>query len=62
MEIGDGEMIRWLTRMEATLDRIANDHETRLRRTERVMYVAMGLALAGGISGGASLLSAAGGA
>ena len=50
-DVTNGELSRWLTRVEHKLDKVANDHEVRLRRTERVMYVALGLALAGGASG-----------
>lgn len=60
-EMTQGELTRWLSRVESKLDKVANDHENRLRRTERVMYVAIGLALAGGISGGSALLGALGG-
>lgn len=60
-EMTQSELTRWLSRVESKLDKVANDHENRLRRTERVMYVAIGLALAGGISGGSALLGALGG-
>ena len=50
-DITQGELSRWLGRVERKLDKVADDHEVRLRRTERIMYVALGLALAGGASG-----------
>lgn len=56
-----GELARSLARIEHKLDQAIGDHETRLRRVERVMWVALGLAAAGGVSGIGTLLSAAGG-
>ncbi|MBX6357645.1 MAG: hypothetical protein IRZ05_17555 [Micromonosporaceae bacterium] len=56
-----GELARSLVRIEMKLDQAIGDHETRLRRVERVMWVALGLAAAGGVSGIGTLLSAAGG-
>ena len=59
-DVSNGELSRWLTRVEHKLDKVSNDHENRLRRTERAMYVAMGLALAGGVSGIGALLGVTG--
>jgi hypothetical protein len=56
IDVTSGELGRWLMRVEAMLDKVANDHETRLRRTERVMYVTIGLAIAAGASGVSSIL------
>lgn len=56
-----GELGRSLVRIEQKLDQAIGDHENRLRRVERVMWVALGLAAAGGVSGIGTLLSAAGG-
>jgi hypothetical protein len=55
-DVTPGELTRWLSRVEAKLDKVGNDHEQRLRRTERVMYVAVGLALAGAGTGIGSLV------
>ncbi|HEX6969407.1 MAG TPA: hypothetical protein VF174_11450 [Micromonosporaceae bacterium] len=60
-EISNAELSRWLTRVEAKLDKALEDHERRLRRLERLSYVGMGVAAAGGLSGVSALLSAAGG-
>lgn len=47
------EIGRTLLRLEASLDRVSNDHESRLRYLERAVWVATGL-------GGAALASAIG--
>lgn len=60
-EITNGEMSRWLERVEKKLDRVTDDHEARLRRVERAMYVSVGLAAAGATSGVGAMLSVLGG-
>jgi hypothetical protein len=55
-DVTNGELARWLTRVETKLDKVGNDHEGRIRRTERIMWVAIGLALAGGATGIGSLV------
>lgn len=66
-EVDTGELARTLGRFEQTLDRVEArlatqlaDHEQRLRRLERMTYVAVGLAVAGGSSGVGALLSTVG--
>lgn len=56
-EVTTGELARSLQRIEAKLDQVTGDHEQRLRRVERWMWTAMGLAGAGAVSGIGSLLS-----
>lgn len=46
----------WLKRVEHKLDKAIADHESRLRMIERAMFVALGLALAGGVTGVSALL------
>lgn len=46
-----------LARIEAKLDKITDDHEMRIRKLERVVYTAFGLAVAGAGAGGTSLLN-----
>lgn len=53
----NGELGRWLTRVETKIDHAVSDHESRIRRIERSMYVAIGLATAGVASGLSSLLA-----
>lgn len=60
-EVTNSELSRSLVRIESKLDKVAEDHEMRLRRTERMMYVAIGLAAAGATSGLGALLTALGG-
>lgn len=57
-EMTNGELGRWLSRIESKLDRAMDDHERRLRSVERWMYAlpptlilalaSMGVALFGG--------------
>lgn len=42
------ELIRWLRRVERKLDAVTNDHEQRIRKLERMLWVAAGMAAAGG--------------
>jgi hypothetical protein len=49
---------RSLTRIEFKLDSLSEDHEGCLRRTERILYVALGVAAAGAMSGIGTLISA----
>lgn len=60
-EISNGEMRRWLERVESKLDTAISDHEDRIRRVERAMYVSVGLAAAGATSGMGALATALGG-
>lgn len=60
-EVTNAELSRSLVRIETKLDRATDDHELRLRRVERVMYVALGLAAAGATSGLGALITAIGG-
>lgn len=57
-EVTTGELGRSLQRIEAKLDQVTGDHEQRLRRVERWMWTAMGLAAAGAASGLASVVAA----
>lgn len=45
-EMTHGELSRWLERVEGKLDKQLDDHETRLRKVEKFMYVATGLSAA----------------
>ena len=56
-QITTAELTRWLRRVEHKLDMVTNDHEARLRRVERALYVSVGLAAAGATSGIAGLLA-----
>ncbi len=60
-EVTTGELGRSLKRVEDKLDKALGDHEQRLRRIERMTYVALGIAMAGGITGVGSFISVAGG-
>jgi hypothetical protein len=53
-----GELKRWLDRIEKKLDTVTQDHENRIRRAERFVYIVSGLALAG--SGVSSFITFAG--
>lgn len=55
-EVTNGELARWLERVEKKIDVITADHETRLRRIERAMYVSIGLAATGATSGLAAMI------
>lgn len=60
-EVTNAELARLLVRIESKLDKVAEDHETRIRRIERFAYVSLGLAGAGATSGVGALLAAIGG-
>ena len=60
-EVTNGELARSLTRIESKLDKVSDDHETRLRPIERISYIALGLAVAGASTGFSSLISVFGG-
>ena len=55
-EVTNAELSRSLTRIELKLDSVTSDHESRLRRVERWMYVTMGLAATGATSGVLSMI------
>lgn len=61
VEVTNAELSRSLIRIESKLDKVTEDHEVRLRRVERVMYLAIGLGTAGITSGLGALMSALGG-
>jgi hypothetical protein len=50
-EVRNSELARALTRIENKLDQVSGDHEQRLRRMERWIWIATGMSLAGMISG-----------
>ena len=56
--VTNDELSRSLVRIELKLDRVTEDHEQRLRRIERVLYVSLGLAGAGTTSGLGALIAA----
>lgn len=56
-EVTNAELSRSLIRIESKLDRVNEDHETRLRRVERALYISLGLAGAGSASGLGALLT-----
>lgn len=60
-EVTNSELSRSLVRIEAKLDKVTEDHEARLRRVEKILYVALGMAVAGMTSGMGAFLSAMGG-
>jgi len=60
-DVSNAELSRSLVRIESKLDRETDDHELRIRRVERYVYVALGLATAGAASGIGTLISAIGG-
>lgn len=49
-EVTNSELSRSLVRIELKLDFVTGDHESRLRRIERMAYIAMGLGGAGTIT------------
>lgn len=53
-DITQPELVRWLTRVEGKLDKVTEDHEGRLRRTEKWMYGA--IAVVAVISNGLGVL------
>jgi hypothetical protein len=57
-EPSNAELGRSLTRIEGKLDKVTEDHEGRLRRVERTLYVTLGLAGAGVTSGVGSFIAA----
>lgn len=57
-EPSNAELNRSLVRIEVKLDSVTGDHESRLRRVERTLYVTMGLAGAGVASGAGSFIAA----
>jgi len=57
-EVTNAELSRSLVRIEAKLDQVTGDHEIRLRRIERYVYISLGLAAAGAASGLSALFSA----
>lgn len=50
-EVTNSELSRSLERIEVKLDKVADDHERRLRVVERTLYITLGLATAGATSG-----------
>lgn len=55
-DITNAELGRLLSRLEAKLDRLADDHESRLRRLEQAVWAATGVGGAGIASGVAALV------
>lgn len=60
-DVTNGELARALIRIESKLDKVSDDHENRLRRIERISYIALGLAVTGASTGFSSLVSVFGG-
>lgn len=48
---------RQLARIEHKLDKVADDHEGRIRKLERSFYTAAGIAMVSGATGVVSLLN-----
>lgn len=55
-EIGNAELSRWLVRVEQKIDRLTGDHEERLRRLERAVWIMTGVGAAGVTSGVGALI------
>lgn len=55
-EMTMGEVARTLARIEQKLDAITSDHEQRLRRVERYVWVMTGVGATGATTGVASLV------
>ena len=49
--VTNSELSRALTRIEAQLGQVTGDHEIRLRRVERWVWIATGMSAAGMLSG-----------
>ena len=60
-EVTNAELARSLIRIESKLDKHSEDHEARIRRLEKFMYVSLGLGSAGATSGITSLVAVIGG-
>ena len=56
--ITNAEIVRWLERIEAKLDKVTEDHEDRLRRLEKAVWISAGVGGAGVASGVGALLQA----
>ena len=56
-----GEVIRAISRIEKKLDRITSDHEDRLRRLEKAVWIMTGVSATGVSTGIAALIQASGG-
>lgn len=60
-DVTNAELARSLVRIESKLDKMSEDHEARIRRLEKFVYITIGLGSAGATSGIASLLAVIGG-
>jgi hypothetical protein len=60
-EVTNAELSRSLVRIEGKLDNVTSDHEGRLRRIERMVYIAIGLGSAGTASGVVQVVATAAG-
>ena len=47
----NAELARSLSRIEVKIDKVSDDHESRLRKVEKAVYMSLGLAGAGVASG-----------
>jgi len=61
VDVTNAELARALVRIESKLDKMSEDHEARIRRLEKFVYVGLGLGSAGATSGLASLAALIGG-
>lgn len=60
-DVTNAELSRSLIRIEQKIDKVSEDHEQRLRRAERFLYVALGLAGASTASSLSALIASIGG-
>lgn len=58
-DVTNGELARSLDRVEKKLDKVGNDHETRIRKSERMSWAFAGVAATGGATGIGSFISQA---
>ncbi len=56
--VSNAELARLMVRMESKLDKVWDDHEQRLRRLERAIWIMSGTAAAGATSGVGALITA----
>lgn len=58
-DVSTAELARSLLRIETKLDRVTDDHEQRLRRLERLVWIAVGTSMGSGFLSLLDLIKAA---